>query len=85
MRHPVPAGMSAPGHGVVQGVTTTPAKSTETTYANTPDPATGLTPADLRRAALSVCAYVEDAAEARELLDALGLLDELRGATSLAS
>ena len=44
------------------------------------DPATGLTPADLRRAALSVCAYAADAAEARELLDALGLLEDVRAA-----
>jgi len=49
------------------------------------DPATGLTPADLRRAALSVCSYASDTDDARELLAALGLLDELRGRTSLAS
>jgi len=48
------------------------------------DPATGLTPTDLRRAALSVCSYATDAQDARTLLDALGLLDELRP-ESLAS
>ena len=37
------------------------------------DPATGLTPADLRRAALAVCGYATDAEDARELLTALGL------------
>lgn len=45
-----------------------------------PDPGTGLTPADRRRAALAACAFATDAAEARELLDALGLLEELQGA-----
>ena len=49
------------------------------------DPATGLTPADRRHAALAVCGYSTDAADARELLDALGLLDELLGRPSLAS
>ena len=49
------------------------------------DPATGLTPTDLRRAALSVCSYSTDAEDARELLEALGLLDDLRGQQSLAS
>ena len=49
------------------------------------DPATGLTPADLRRAALAVCGYATDAGDARELLTALGLLDELGGRTSIAS
>ena len=49
------------------------------------DPATGLTRTDLHRAALSVCSYAADATEARELLDALGLLDDLRDAQSLAS
>lgn len=42
------------------------------------DPATGLTPADLRRAALTVCRYADDADEARTMLEALGLLDVLR-------
>lgn len=42
------------------------------------DPATGLTPADLRRAALTVASYATDAAEAREMLEALGLLDQIR-------
>ena len=49
------------------------------------DPATGLTRTDLRRAALSVCSYATDAAEAPELLEALGLLDDLRHEQSLAS
>lgn len=49
------------------------------------DPATGLTPTDLRRAALAVCDYATDAEDARELLAALGLLDELGGRASLAS
>lgn len=44
-----------------------------------PDPATGLTPEDLRRAALAVCSYATDAREAAELLDALGLLEVVRG------
>lgn len=42
------------------------------------DPATGLSGDDLRRAALTVCGYATDAADARELLDALGLVDDLR-------
>ena len=49
------------------------------------DPVTGLTPADLRRAALAVCGYATDAEDARELLTALGLIDELGGRTSIAS
>jgi len=49
------------------------------------DPATGLTPADLRRAALAVCGYATDTTDARELLTALGLLDELGGRSTLAS
>ena len=49
------------------------------------DPATGLTPADLRHAALAVCGYATDAEDARELLTALGLLDELGGRSTLAS
>ena len=43
------------------------------------DPATGLTQADLRRAALTVCGYAVDADEARTMLTALGLLDALQG------
>jgi len=42
------------------------------------DPATGLTRDDLRRAALTVCAYATDADDARALLEALGLVDDLR-------
>ena len=49
------------------------------------DPATGLTAADLRRAALAVCGYATDTEDARELLSALGLLDELGERTTLAS
>ena len=43
------------------------------------DPATGLTSADLRRAALTVCSYAESVDDARELLEALGLTEDLRG------
>ena len=53
-------------------------------FADGADPATGLTRSDLRRAALSVCSYAADADEARYLLEALGLLDDLRSADSLA-
>jgi len=49
------------------------------------DPATGFTRDDLHRAALSACSYAADAAEARELLEALGLLEDLREASRLAS
>ena len=42
------------------------------------DLATGLTADDLRRAALTVCAYATDTDDARRLLDALGLTDDLR-------
>jgi hypothetical protein len=42
------------------------------------DLATGLTGADLRRAALIVCGYATDAQDARELLESLGLVEELR-------
>ncbi|MFP5220633.1 MAG: hypothetical protein ACLGIG_13070 [Actinomycetes bacterium] len=57
--------------------------STPTTPPMT-DVATGLTSDDVRRAALTVCSYSADAAEARDLLEALGLLDVVRE-TSLAS
>lgn len=43
-----------------------------------PDPGTGLTPADRRRAALTACTYAVDAAEAHDFLEALGLLADLR-------
>ena len=42
------------------------------------DPATGLTRDDLRRAAITVCGYATDADDARYLLEALGLVDDLR-------
>lgn len=42
------------------------------------DPATGLTRDDLRRAALTVCGYATDAQDARALLEALGLVEDLR-------
>ncbi len=42
------------------------------------DLATGLTPGDYRRAALVVCDYAADAAEAAQLLEALGLLEIMR-------
>ena len=46
--------------------------------ADTFDPATGLTREDLRAAALTVCGYATDVDDARVLLEALGLLDDLR-------
>ncbi len=49
-----------------------------------PDPGTGLTPADRRRAALAACAYAADAEEARDLLESLGLLEELQESRRLA-
>jgi hypothetical protein len=51
---------------------------------DTMDLATGLTPDDLRRAALTVCGYATDADDARSLLEALGLVEDLR-ADALAS
>lgn len=48
------------------------------------DPATGLSRDDLRRAALTVCGYALDVDDARELLAALGLSEDLRQ-ESLAS
>ena len=42
------------------------------------DLATGLTTDDLRRAALTVCSYATDTDDARTLLEALGLVDDLR-------
>ena len=42
------------------------------------DPATGLTGSDLRRAALTVCRFATDVDDARALLEALGLTDDLR-------
>lgn len=42
------------------------------------DPATGLTREDLRAAALTACSYAVDAADARDLLEALGLIEDLR-------
>lgn len=36
------------------------------------------TPSDLRRAALSVCTYANDAVEAHELLDMLGLTEPMK-------
>jgi len=52
--------------------------SPELTVDLTTDPATGLTRADLRAAALTVCGYATDVEDARVLLEALGLLDDLR-------
>ncbi len=49
------------------------------------DPGTGLSPVDLRRAALAVCSYAHDREDAHSLLEALGLLDDLRTAERLAS
>lgn len=45
---------------------------------DTQDPATGLTPADLRRAAVTVCSHASGVDDARELLESLGLLEDLR-------
>ncbi|MCW2679035.1 MAG: hypothetical protein JWM62_436 [Frankiales bacterium] len=45
---------------------------------DTQDLATGLSRNDLRRAALTVCGYATDAGDARELLEALGLVEGLR-------
>ena len=42
------------------------------------DPATGMTSGDLRRAALTVCRFATDVDDARDLLEALGLVDDLR-------
>ena len=42
------------------------------------DLATGLTGEDLRRAALTVCSYATDVDDARTLLEALGLVEDLR-------
>ena len=49
------------------------------------DPGTGFTLADLRQAALAVCSYAHDREDARTLLEALGLLDDLRGSERIAS
>jgi hypothetical protein len=45
---------------------------------DTLDLATGLSRNDLRRAALTVCSYATDAQDARALLEALGLVEDLR-------
>ena len=45
---------------------------------DTLDPATGMSHNDLRRAALTVCSYATDTDDARELLEALGLVEDLR-------
>jgi hypothetical protein len=45
---------------------------------DTLDLATGLSRNDLRRAALTVCGYATDAQDARALLEALGLVEDLR-------
>ena len=42
------------------------------------DLATGLTSEDLRRAALTACSYATDIDDARTLLEALGLVNDLR-------
>jgi hypothetical protein len=48
------------------------------------DPATGLTGGDLRRAALTVCRFATDVDDARDLLEALGLTDDLRRSEAAA-
>lgn len=45
---------------------------------STIDLATGLSRDDLRRAALTVCGYALDVEDARDLLEALGLVEDLR-------
>jgi hypothetical protein len=50
----------------------------EDTNDDTLDLATGLSRNDLRRAALTVCGYATDAEDARTLLEALGLVEDLR-------
>ena len=45
---------------------------------STLDLATGLTGDDLRRAALTACGYATDVEDARTLLEALGLVNDLR-------
>lgn len=50
----------------------------DSTPDNALDPATGLSREDLRRAALTVCGYATDTDDARELLEALGLVEDLR-------
>lgn len=42
------------------------------------DLSTGLSRNDLRRAALTVCGYATDVEDARYLLEALGLAEDLR-------
>ena len=49
------------------------------------DPATGLTAQDRRRAAVVACSYATDVDDAREILEALGLVDELRQDLRVAS
>ena len=51
---------------------------------DTQDLATGLSRNDLRRAAVTVCGYATDTEDARTLLEALGLVEDLRQ-ESLAS
>lgn len=55
------------------------------TTPNDLDPATGLSAADRRRAAIAVCAAADDVDQARDLLAALGLLDDLRQDVAQAS
>jgi hypothetical protein len=79
--HPVERLHQAFAHPIPEGTM----QDLDRTTSLVADPATGLTPADLRRAALAVCGYATDAADARDLLSALGLLDELGERSSLAS
>lgn len=59
--------------------------TTDNRLEDIPDRGTGLTAADRRHAALAICQSANDADDARVLLEALGLLDELRGAEQLAA
>jgi hypothetical protein len=76
--------MTSGSLSVAPSIMTTTEKNSTNDDANLLDPATGLTPADLRRAALTVCGYATDADDARTLLEALGLTEGLR-TTALAS
>ena len=70
------------------GVATGVPEMTETTMTDdqndVQDLATGLSRNNLRRAALTVCGHATDIEDARSLLEALGLVEDLRQ-ESLAS
>jgi hypothetical protein len=70
--------MTGTWSAVVDSAITKTGRDDMTTEPTAQDPATGLTREDLRRAALTVCGYATDVDDAREMLEALGLLDDLR-------